>query len=108
MTGTPTRIGERHVAAVLAMGGGLMLGPAATEHAGPSGGRAAPGRPPTGDRLASAGDRLVATTDRLVSAGGRLAATTDRFAPADRFAEPVAAADPAAPAPPVTGSRGTR
>lgn len=44
MTGTPTRIGERHVAAVLAMGGGLMLGPAPAARAGSSGGRGLPAR----------------------------------------------------------------
>ncbi|WP_023591128.1 hypothetical protein [Streptomyces thermolilacinus] len=61
MTGTPARIGGRHVVAVLAMGGGLMLGRAATAHAAASDGLGLPARTSPTDGLAEPSATTVRT-----------------------------------------------
>ncbi|MEU2184598.1 hypothetical protein [Streptomyces thermolilacinus] len=74
MTGTPTRIGGRHVVAVLAMGGGLMLGRAATAHATAFDGRGLSARTSPADGLAEPPATAVRTATELAPLAPRRAA----------------------------------
>ncbi|CAL9597971.1 hypothetical protein [Streptomyces sp. enrichment culture] len=67
MTGTPTRIGGRHVVAVLAMGGGLMLGRAATAHAAAGDGLGPTARTSPAEGLAEPSATTVRTATELTA-----------------------------------------
>ncbi|GAA4888565.1 hypothetical protein ACFPM3_18580 [Streptomyces coeruleoprunus] len=67
MTGINARIGGRRVAAVLAMGGGLMLGPAFTAHTDTNDGLGLSARTSAADHVAEPVSGVVSTAADLTT-----------------------------------------